>query len=100
MAINNLTNTTLAALVALGFGGLTPTDPAHALGASDALPHVLWKYTFRDNGDQYNPLAERHYLTCTYYGPHGEITVHAEFGRCAWLKRFSSEPEGVILHRR
>lgn len=99
MTIKRLTNSLLAAVVA--FGTLTSVPAAHAQTSDvlDALPHVLWQYTFRDNGDQYNPRAERHYLTCTYVGPHGAFTVQAEFGRCAWLKRFGSENEGVIRHR-
>lgn len=49
-------------------------------------PHMIWEYTFLDNGDQYNPYAERTYLTCTYIGPYGPITLPAEDGRCPWLR--------------
>lgn len=100
MTTNHLTKTLLAATIAIGTLTSAPAAHAQASDVLDALPHVLWKYTFRDNGDPNNPWAERYYLTCIYYGPHGEFTVYAEDGRCAWLKRFGSQPEGVPQHRR
>ena len=52
------------------------------------LPHFAFSYTFSDNGDQYNPFAERYYITCTFWGPYGMFTVDARNGRCAWVQMF------------
>ncbi len=46
------------------------------------LPHGIWNYSFRDNGDPYNPFAERFYYSCTFVGPYGEFTVPARNGHC------------------
>ena len=98
-----MTRTLVGKSLALAVGLVTMSASTFALPssaqASDARPHVIWSYTFRDNGDQFNPHAERYYLTCTYVGPHGEFKVHAEMGKCAWLKMFSSSEENVIRHR-
>lgn len=56
--------------------------------ATWGAPHFAWSYRFEDNGDPYNPLAERHYLDCTFIGPYGGFTVPAESGRCSWIKFF------------
>ena len=84
---------------AVGTASLASPAPVAALPVPNLLPHVLWAYTFRDNGDPHNPLAERYYLTRTYIGPHGEITIYADAGRCAFLKRFGETNEGVIRQR-
>ncbi len=55
------------------------------------LPHGIWSYRFLDNGDQYNPLAERHYTSCTFVGPYGAFTVDAENGRCGWVRMFKEQ---------
>lgn len=54
-------------------------------------PHIALSYTFRDNGDRYNPFAERHYISCTYYGWTGARTVDASVGRCPWVRAFKAE---------
>ena len=48
-------------------------------------PHLAVQYTFRDNGDAFNPFAARHYTSCTYWGWTG---AHAEpaFGDCPWFR--------------
>lgn len=51
-------------------------------------PHLVLSYRFHDNGDRWNPLAERHYTQCTYYGALGAITVLAERGSCPWVRFF------------
>jgi len=56
--------------------------------ATHGLPHVIWRYTFWDNGDGNNPFAERHYTSCTFIGWYGEYTVAAEAGYCPWLRFF------------
>lgn len=53
------------------------------------MPHVVYAYTFRDNGDRYNPLAHRDYLTCTYWGKWGSRTVRARHGKCPWIRFFT-----------
>lgn len=62
--------------------------------AASERPHVIWEYKFYDNGDRYNPRAERDYITCTYIGPHGEFTVPAHFGKCPWVRMF--DPQGNV----
>lgn len=61
------------------------------------LPHVIWSYSFEDNGDRYNPLAHRHYIDCTFIGPYGGFTVPAEAGRCAWVKLFKRNSRHASL---
>lgn len=58
---------------------------------SRGLPHVIVSYTFLDIGDQFNPLAERTHLTCTFAGPYGAFKVPAEDGRCSWVRMFRDE---------
>lgn len=64
--------------------------PAAAFGAYAlyGLPHLIFSYRFEDNGDPFNPLADRHYLDCTFVGPYGSFAVPAEAGRCGWVKFF------------
>lgn len=45
-------------------------------------PHVTLTHRFLDNGDRWNPRAERTYIDCTYYGFAGTFTVDAEHGTC------------------
>lgn len=48
-------------------------------------PHVIWSYSWRDQGQGMDPLAHRYYTRCTYYGARGELTRYPRNGRCAWL---------------
>lgn len=59
-------------------------DIYHAYG----LPHMIWRYSFLDNGDHYNPFADRHYTSCTFIGPYGEFTRNAHQGKCGWFAFF------------
>lgn len=52
------------------------------------LPHMIWSYSFHDNGDPYDPLAKRDYIDCTFWGPYGRFTVPADAGRCGWIAFF------------
>lgn len=61
---------------------------AYSVYASSGLPHVIWSYTFLDNGDQYNPYAKRYYTSCTFIGWYGAFTVPASNGRCGWVRFF------------
>jgi hypothetical protein len=55
------------------------------------LPHVIWAYTFRENGAQFDPFAKRYYLTCTFVGPYGVFRTQAENGRCGWVRFFKQK---------
>jgi hypothetical protein len=50
------------------------------------LPHVIWSYSWLDNGRGYDPYASRHYTSCTYVGPYGVFTDAAPGGRCGWVQ--------------
>ncbi len=54
------------------------------------LPHMIWSYSFHDNGDPHNLLAKRDYIDCTFLGPYGRFTVPADAGRCGWIKFFKT----------
>ena len=60
--------------------------------AAWGTPHAIWEYSFEDNGDPHNPLAKRHYLTCTYLGWTGAVTVRAKDGWCPWVRFFPAGP--------
>ncbi|MEM9098686.1 MAG: hypothetical protein AAGC79_09190 [Pseudomonadota bacterium] len=49
-------------------------------------PHIALTWRFYDNGDRFNPRAERHYIDCTYYGYLGAITIPAERGSCPRIR--------------
>lgn len=34
--------------------------------ATKGLPHIIWRYEFRANGDPYNPDAYRYFTSCTF----------------------------------
>ncbi len=50
------------------------------------LPHFRWSYDWRDDGQGYDPHAERHYTRCTYLGPYGQFTLHPMNGHCAFIR--------------
>ena len=55
-------------------------------------PHVVWLYSFHDNGDPYNPLAERRYISCVYWGWLGHIQVPAVDETCPWVRFLKERP--------
>ena len=58
------------------------------------LPHFIWSYQWRDNGQGYDPFAYRYYLRCDYIGPYGLMTDASPVGgKCAWF-RFYKDAEG------
>lgn len=63
------------------------------------LPHVRWSYTWRDDGQGFDPLANRFYTRCSFIGPTGQYTIHhPDNGRCAWIIfRKSSDQHGELL---
>jgi hypothetical protein len=67
--------------------------------ASEGMPHMIFSYTFHNNGDPNNPFRERMYTSCTYVGPYGPITVPAQGWRCPWVK-FFREDEAQELRQR
>lgn len=62
--------------------------PALLYGAyhTYGLPHVIWSYSWRDDGQGYSPFAYRYYLDCTYAGPYGVFTEGAQHGKCGWVQ--------------
>lgn len=62
----------------------------HAYG----LPHMVWSYRFHDNGDRYNPYAERYYTDCTFIGPYGKFTRSTRNGKCSWISFFKETSQG------
>ncbi|MEL7281860.1 MAG: hypothetical protein AAGK79_15990 [Pseudomonadota bacterium] len=70
--------------------------PLALFGAYQAfgLPHMIWSYTYRDDGQGADPFAYRFYYTCRYVGPYGEFERHARNGKCGWV-RFFKENEGA-----
>lgn len=46
------------------------------------LPHLRWSYTWRDDGQGYDPSADRYYTRCNYVGPYGEYTLNPKHGHC------------------
>lgn len=56
------------------------------------LPHGIWSYSWIDQGQGMDPFAYRTYTRCRFIGPYGQFDEPAEFGRCAWVKFFKTEP--------
>ena len=46
------------------------------------LPHLRFSYSWRDDGQGYDPFAKRYYTRCTYIGPYGEDTILPLRGHC------------------
>lgn len=77
-------------ILSLSFWLLVPL----ALWAGLAIwgtPHLVTDYRFLDNGDRFNPRAERVYIFCSYLGWTSAREVHAIDGRCPWV-RFLKDP--------
>ena len=56
------------------------------------MPHMIWSYSWIDEGQGYDPFATRHYTRCTYVGPYGNFTEHPNNGKCGWV-RFRKQRE-------
>jgi len=52
------------------------------------LPHMIWNYEWRDDGQGYDPFASRRYTRCTYLGPYGEFTIYPKNSKCELLRFF------------
>ncbi len=70
---------------------LTLPIAGYAAYASEGLPHMILSYSFKNNGDPYDPFKDRYYTSCTYWGAYGFITVPAPFGRCPLVRFFKEE---------
>ncbi|MCV6600976.1 MAG: hypothetical protein OIF54_05340, partial [Cohaesibacter sp.] len=47
------------------------------------LPHLSVRYSWRDEGQGYDPFARRYYVSCTYWGPYGTFTInYPQNGKC------------------
>ncbi len=55
------------------------------------MPHMIWSYSWRDDGQGYDPHATRYYTRCTYIGSYGPITIWPHDGKCPFL-RFKKTP--------
>lgn len=54
--------------------------------AAVGLPHIRWSFTWVDEGQGHDPLADRFFLSCTFWGPFGRFTFdHPADGKCAWV---------------
>lgn len=49
------------------------------------LPHVIWNYYYNVRWDEAEQRNRRHYLHCTYVGPHGHFEQSAKDGACDWF---------------
>lgn len=49
-------------------------------------PHVIWSYSWIDQGQGMDPFAHRHYTRCTFIGPYGAVTTYPGNGKCSWVK--------------
>lgn len=58
--------------------------------AAHGIPHVIYNYSFLDNGDPHNPFAPRTYVTCEFVGPFGVFRRKAVNGECAWFRMFKA----------
>ena len=65
-------------------------------------PYFRWSYSWADNGQGYDPFADRYYTRCTYVGlkpfkgvtpaAQSSITIYPTNGNCAWFV-FRSDKE-------
>ncbi len=62
-------------------------------------PHLRWSYVWRDDGQGYEPFAERFYIRCTYLdltglGPTQAFTLHHPANGHCPLIRFAKAEDG------
>ena len=55
------------------------------------LPHIAFNYTFRNDGQGYDPYAHRWYLECEYIGSYGSHMYYPTDGKCPWFRFYKSE---------
>lgn len=52
------------------------------------LPHMIWEYSWIDQGQGMNPYAERIYTRCSFIGPFGLFDQNPINGRCGLVRFF------------
>ncbi|MEM7069445.1 MAG: hypothetical protein AAF478_11235 [Pseudomonadota bacterium] len=51
------------------------------------LPHLVFDYTYYDDGQGYRPFAPgRWYTNCTYVGFYGSFEYRPTSGKCPWFR--------------
>ena len=50
------------------------------------LPHFAWSYSWRDDGQGYDPFAHRWYVSCIYIGTYGSHRYIPRDGKCPWFR--------------
>lgn len=66
----------------------------YGLYATKGLPHVIFSYTFLDNGDRFNPYAKRHYTSCSFAGPYSSnlaMKINVPWRRLSKMPRNAPE---------
>ncbi len=56
------------------------------LNLAFGLPHLRVSYTWIDQGQGFDPYADRYYTHCVFYGPFGRFDFHPTDGSCAWVR--------------
>lgn len=54
-------------------------------------PHIAFNYTWRNDGQGYDPFAKRWYLSCEYIGATGSHQYHPQDGKCPWFRFYKHE---------
>lgn len=54
------------------------------------LPHMIWNYSWIDEGQGMDPFADRYYTDCTFIGPYGVFSRNASNGRCGFVAFFKN----------
>ena len=49
------------------------------------LPHIAFNYKWRNDGQGYDPFANRWYISCEYVGPYGSYFYRPKDGKCPWF---------------
>lgn len=67
--------------------------PAALYGLQSAygLPHLRVAYTWIDQGQGYDPFADRTYTQCVFIGPFGRFDFFPSDGRCAWIRFYKRQ---------
>ena len=67
--------------------------PAAIYGIQSAygLPHLRVSYTWIDQGQGYDPFADRYYTHCVFVGPFGRFDFYPSDGSCAWIRFYTRQ---------
>lgn len=61
------------------------------LNLAFGLPHLRVSYTWIDQGQGFDPYADRYYTQCVFYGPFGRFDFRPTDGSCAWVRFYKRE---------